>query len=74
MVATENIALGSVLDFSLVEAHPGASCIIKRCMKTFSFVTAAGSHQGRKQTKLTEPYLVLVSPGSVQTSYSTAVK
>lgn len=41
MVAIENIALDSVLDFSLVMPMPGASCLFKINMKTFSFVNAA---------------------------------
>lgn len=53
---------------------PGASCLFKINMKIFSFVNAAVWHQGQAQTKLVEPYLAFVSSGSMQPSYSTAVK
>lgn len=52
----------------------GASCLFKISMKTFSFVNAAVWHQGQEQTKLMEPYIAFVSPGSIQPSYNTALK
>lgn len=41
--------------------------------EAFSFVNAAVWHQGQEQTKLMEPYLAFVSPGSIQPSYNIAV-